>query len=40
MDVNVGDTVLYARYAGTSIKLDGTEYLIFKETDVLAIVEK
>jgi chaperonin GroES len=40
MDVNVDDTVLYARYAGTSIKLDGTEYLILKETDVLAIVEK
>lgn len=40
MDVNVGDTVLYARYAGTTIKLDGTEYLILKETDVLAIVEK
>mgnify|MGYP003383670474 CR=1 FL=1 len=40
LDVNVGDTVLYARYAGTSIKLEGTEYLILKETDVLAIVEK
>jgi chaperonin GroES len=40
LDVNVGDTVLYARYAGTTIKLDGTEYLILKETDVLAIVEK
>jgi chaperonin GroES len=40
MDVNVDDTVLYARYAGTTIKLDGTEYLILKETDVLAIVEK
>lgn len=40
LDVNVGDTVLYARYAGTTIKLDGTEYLILKETDILAIVEK
>ena len=39
LDVNVGDTVLYARYAGTSIKLDGTEYLILKESDVLAVVE-
>ena len=38
MDVKVGDRVLYARYAGTSIKLDGKEYLIFKESDVLAIV--
>lgn len=40
MDVSVGDVVLYAKYSGTTIKLDGTEYLILKETDVLAIVEK
>ena len=39
MDVKVDDTVLYARYAGTSIKLEGKEYLILKESDVLAIVE-
>lgn len=39
MDVKAGDTVLYAKYAGTEIKIDGTKYLIFKETDVLAIVE-
>ena len=39
MDVNVGDTVLYARYGGTNVKIDGVEYLILKETDVLAIVE-
>jgi chaperonin GroES len=39
MDVKVDDTVLYARYAGTSIKLEGQEYLILKETDILAIVE-
>ncbi len=39
MDVAVDDTVLYAKYAGTSIKLDGVEYLILKETDILAIVE-
>lgn len=39
MDVQVNDTVLYAKYAGTSIKLDGQEYLILKETDILAIVE-
>jgi chaperonin GroES len=39
MDVQVNDTVLYARYAGTSIKLEGQEYLILKETDILAIVE-
>ena len=40
MEVKVNDTVLYARYAGTSIKLEGTEYLIMKESDILAIVEK
>ncbi len=39
LDVAVNDTVLYAKYAGTSIKLDGQEYLILKESDILAIVE-
>lgn len=39
MEVSVGDTVLYAKYAGTSIKIDGKEVLILKESDVLAIVE-
>ena len=39
MDVSVGDTVLYAKYAGTSIKLQSQEYLILKESDILAIVE-
>jgi chaperonin GroES len=38
MDVKVGDKVLYAKYAGTEIKIEGEEYLILKETDVLAIV--
>jgi chaperonin GroES len=38
MDVSVGDTVLYAKYAGTEVKLDSKKYLILKETDVLAIV--
>lgn len=39
MDVNTGDTVLYAKYAGTEIKIEGKKYLIMKETDVLAIVQ-
>ncbi len=39
MDVQVGDTVLYAKYSGTTIKLNGKEILILKETDVLAIVQ-
>ena len=38
MDVKKGDTVLYAKYAGTEVKIDGKKYLILKETDVLAIV--
>lgn len=39
MDVTVGDRVLYAKYAGTEIKMDGKKFLILKESDVLAIVE-
>ena len=39
MDVAVGDKVLYAKYAGTSIKLEGQQFLILKESDVLAIVQ-
>jgi chaperonin GroES len=39
MDVAQGDTVLYAKYAGTEVKLEDKKYLILKETDVLAIVE-
>lgn len=38
MEVKVGDTVLYAKYAGTSIKVDGADVLILKESDVLAVV--
>jgi chaperonin GroES len=39
MDVKEGDTILYAKYAGTEVKIDNKKYLIFRETDVLAIVE-
>ena len=39
MDVSEGDTVLYAKYAGTEVKIGDKKYLIFRETDVLAIVE-
>ncbi len=38
MDVSEGDTVLYAKYSGTEVKLDGNSYLILRESDVLAIV--
>ena len=39
MDVKVGDVVLYAKYAGTEIKVEGKKLLILKESDILAIVE-
>jgi co-chaperonin GroES (HSP10) len=38
MDVSVGDTVLFAKYAGTEIKVDGKKLLILKESDILAIL--
>ncbi|MDR1069349.1 MAG: co-chaperone GroES [Gracilibacteraceae bacterium] len=40
MDVKVGDRVIYSKYSGTEIKFDGEEYLILRETDVQAVVEK
>ena len=39
MDVQAGDTILFAKYAGTEIKIDGKKLLIMKEADVLGIVE-
>jgi chaperonin GroES len=39
MDVEEGQRVLYAKYAGTEIKLEGKKLLILKESDILAIVE-
>jgi chaperonin GroES len=39
MDVGVDDVVLYAKYAGTEVKIDGKKLLILKESDILAIVE-
>ncbi len=39
MTVKVGDVVLFARYAGNEIKLDGVEHLIMREEDILAIVK-
>ncbi|MGD8401631.1 MAG: co-chaperone GroES [Bacillota bacterium] len=38
LDVKAGDRVLFAKYAGTEVKLDGEEYMVLKESDVLAIV--
>jgi chaperonin GroES len=39
MEVKVGDTVLFAKYAGTEVKLDSKKVLIIKESDILGIVE-
>jgi chaperonin GroES len=40
MQVAKGDEVLFTSYAGTEIKLDGKEYLIMEETDIMAVIEK
>ncbi len=39
MDVKVGDKVLYGKYSGTDVTLDGEEYLILRESDILAVVK-
>ncbi len=39
MEVKEGDVVLYGKYSGTEIKIDGEEYLIMRESDILAIVQ-
>jgi len=39
LEVKVEDTVLYGKYSGTDIKIDGEEYLIMRESDILAVVE-
>ena len=38
MEVKEGDTVLYGKYAGTEINIDGTDYLIMKQNDIFAIL--
>ena len=39
LDVKVGDVVLFGKYAGTEIKVDGEEFLMMREDDILAVVE-
>ena len=39
-DVKVGDKVLYSKYGGTELKLDGEDLLLMREDDILAVVEK
>lgn len=38
MEVKPGDNVLFAKYAGSEVKLDGTDYLVIRESDLLAVV--
>ena len=39
LDVKAGDTILFGKYSGQEIKIDGTEYLIMREDEVLAVIE-
>lgn len=39
MSVNVGDKVIYSKYAGNEVKFDGEEYIIVRQSDILAVVE-
>ena len=40
LDVKKGDLVLFGKYGGTEIKIDGEEYMILRESDILGIIEK
>jgi chaperonin GroES len=40
LEVKSGDRVLFSKYAGTDVKIDGIEHLIMKEDDILGIIEK
>jgi len=40
LEVKVGDRVIFAKYGGTEVKLEGEEYLILRESDVLAVVDR
>ena len=40
LDVKKGDTVLFGKYAGTEVKIEGTDHLILREEDILGVIEK
>ena len=40
MVVKVGDTVLYGKYSGTELEFDGVKYLMMRQSDILAVIEK
>ena len=39
LDVKTGDAVIYSKYAGTEVKVDGKDYLVVRQSDILAVVE-
>ena len=39
IDVKVGETILFGKWSGTEVKLDGVEYLIMKESDIMGVIE-
>lgn len=39
LDVQVGDSILFSKYGGTEVKIDGNEYLIMREDDILGVIE-
>ena len=40
IDIKVGDRVLFGKWSGTEVKIDGTEYLIMKESDIMGVLEE
>jgi chaperonin GroES len=40
MDIKVGDSILFSKYAGTEVKIDGEDHLILREEDVLGVLER
>ncbi len=40
LDIKAGDTILFSKYAGTEVKIDGEDHLILREEDVLGVIEK
>ena len=39
LDLNIGDRVLFAKYSGTEVKMDGEEYLVMREDDIMGVIE-
>lgn len=39
LDVKVGDTILFGKYSGTEVKMEGEEYLVIRETEIMAVLE-